>query len=698
MSLVGPILDDRTYAELREELVRRIPVYTPEWTDFNENDPGIVLLELFAFLGETLLYRFNQIPEATKVAFLRLLDVALEPASAARVLVAGVSEAPEGAALPAGSEVRAGEVVFETREGVVVWPLEAVGVGKKRAGEAADEFERARREEVLRTAGEGKAAFYEPVAVPGEGTLDVGDTLDKALWVALLAGETADVGALRGRAVSLGVVLDEGIEPRFTAGAGVGEEYRSGNEAPGVVWEFWRGGEDPFRAAEVLRDTTKGLGQSGVVELTFPADLRQETGGTGRFDPPRLPDSGQEERVVAWLRVRRAEDRSGRPPRIRWVGANAVEAVHERTAGQVELLGVGNGEGGQVFRLSHGDVREGSVSLEVEETGVWVEWTEASDFHRSRQEDRHFTVDRAAGLVRFGPGGRRGRVPQIGERIRVTGYRWGGGAVGNVPAGAVVSLGEVEASNPFPAAGGKDAETIEAALGRIPAEVHRRDRAVTAEDFSELALRLPGVARADVLPLFHPDTPHVRSAGVVSVVVFPAYDARNPNAPAPDRALLRRVAEHLDARRLITTELHVIPPEYRRIAVAVGVAVRKGHQVDAVRRWVELILRQFLAPLPPYGPDGRGWPLGRAIRRAELEAVAVQVEGVEYLEGVLLAESDGDRRTCRELIDLRPWQVPELAEITVVGGPPLEPGAAYGPAAPGADEDAVHLPLPREVC
>ncbi len=122
---------------------------------------------------------------------------------------------------------------------------------------------------------------------------------------------------------------------------------------------------------------------------------------------------------------------------------------------------------------------------------------------------------------------------------------------------------------------------------------------------------------------------------MVSVVVFPDEDLRNPDAPLPDLGLLRRVARYLDARRLVTTELYVIPPEYVRVSLSVGLQVRDGYQVDAVRRWVELILRQYLAPLPPFGPDGGGWPLGRAVRRAELEAVAVQVDGVEYLEGLL---------------------------------------------------------------
>src|SRR5438105_13790653 len=94
MPIPNPILDDRSYQQLRDELVLRIPVYTEEWTDHNASDPGITLLELFAFLGENLLYRFNQIPDATRLEFLRLLQIPLRPASAARCQIE-LSEAPE---------------------------------------------------------------------------------------------------------------------------------------------------------------------------------------------------------------------------------------------------------------------------------------------------------------------------------------------------------------------------------------------------------------------------------------------------------------------------------------------------------------------------------------------------------------------------------------------------------------------------
>ena len=97
MALISPVLDNRSYEQLRDELIGRIPVYTTEWTDHNESDPGITLLELFAHLGESLLYRFNQIPETTKIEVLRLLNVRPRPPQPARALLATSTELRTGA-------------------------------------------------------------------------------------------------------------------------------------------------------------------------------------------------------------------------------------------------------------------------------------------------------------------------------------------------------------------------------------------------------------------------------------------------------------------------------------------------------------------------------------------------------------------------------------------------------------------------
>jgi predicted phage baseplate assembly protein len=306
---------------------------------------------------------------------------------------------------------------------------------------------------------------------------------------------------------------------------------------------------------------------------------------------------------------------------------------------------------------------------------------------------RPFTVDPDSGVVSFG----RARVPQIGQRIRVLGYRYGGGVAGNVGAGALTSLtgvGGVDVANPLPAVGGSDAVELTDALDAIPGIVHRHDRAVIAADFEALATEVAGVMRADTLPRMHPDNPRDEAAGVVSVVVFGPGDAATANAPLPDLGLLRRVARYLDERRLVTTELYVIPPEYVDIHLAVGLQVREGYQADAVRRWVDQILRRYLAPLPTGGPDGKGWPLGRDVRRAELEAIAVQVEGVEYLENLRLGQVQAGVVDETDLIALEKWQVPAVVGLTVSIGPALEPGAGEEPSPPSRTP----VPLPVEVC
>src|SRR5919198_4634449 len=87
MPIRPPALDDRSFDDLVQEVVARIPAHTPEWTNPRMGDPGRTLIELFAWLTDTLLYRANLIPERQRLAFLRLLGAAMRPAAAARGIV-----------------------------------------------------------------------------------------------------------------------------------------------------------------------------------------------------------------------------------------------------------------------------------------------------------------------------------------------------------------------------------------------------------------------------------------------------------------------------------------------------------------------------------------------------------------------------------------------------------------------------------
>ncbi len=116
MPLKPPPIDDRKYQDLVDQALARIPVHTPEWTSFGKSDPGVTLIEVFAFLTESLLYRAKQIPERNRLKFLSLLGVPLQPASAAVGLVALSNErgAPGALYLGPGLEVRAGQVPFRS--------------------------------------------------------------------------------------------------------------------------------------------------------------------------------------------------------------------------------------------------------------------------------------------------------------------------------------------------------------------------------------------------------------------------------------------------------------------------------------------------------------------------------------------------------------------------------------------------------
>src|SRR3954451_20518268 len=83
MALQQIVLDDRNFQELVNEARLRIHRTCPEWTEHNVSDPGITLIELFAWMTEMLVYRVNRIPDKLHVALLELLGIGLAPPTAA---------------------------------------------------------------------------------------------------------------------------------------------------------------------------------------------------------------------------------------------------------------------------------------------------------------------------------------------------------------------------------------------------------------------------------------------------------------------------------------------------------------------------------------------------------------------------------------------------------------------------------------
>ena len=122
MPLEIPKLDDRSYQQILDETLSRIRVHTPEWTNYNDSDPGATILQLFAFMTESLLYRCNLIPERNRRKFLTLLGIPMQPAAASEgfVVINNEGGTLETVTLSSDLEVMAGKTPFRTRERMVM--------------------------------------------------------------------------------------------------------------------------------------------------------------------------------------------------------------------------------------------------------------------------------------------------------------------------------------------------------------------------------------------------------------------------------------------------------------------------------------------------------------------------------------------------------------------------------------------------
>ena len=109
MTIPIPNLDDRTFDDLLAEARQRIRHNSPDWTDFSPSDPGMVLVELFAYLTESMIYRLNRVPSKVYAEFLNLIGVKLVPPAAASVTLrcTWAAPGPQPVTLPRGTRVAA---------------------------------------------------------------------------------------------------------------------------------------------------------------------------------------------------------------------------------------------------------------------------------------------------------------------------------------------------------------------------------------------------------------------------------------------------------------------------------------------------------------------------------------------------------------------------------------------------------------
>jgi len=491
-------------------------------------------------------------------------------------------------------------------------------------------------------------------------------------------GFAVDLPLAANRPANSGVVAPvEGRQGKFlnqqvSAYVVVGDEtsQKSGEPSTNLgvsTWEYWDG--IAWRKCSVS-DETQSFRRSGLIQFLPPQNFVTK----GEFGRERY-----------WLRMRsNARDFN---PTIRNVYLNTTTAIQGSSIAN-DILGSSNGKENQKFQTTQAmvlpdqrlEVREPTMppkherkTIEKDEGDAaiqpvaeikgqsnqfWVTWHEVANFYGSEPRDRHYVLDHVKGEVVFGDGTCGMIPPVLPGNIRMTRYRSGGGLAGNQPAQAVTKLASAvpyiqKVVNWIPASGGTDPEENAMLLERGPRGVRHGGRAVTFEDFEDLAmLASREVARAKCVPLYDLSLPPAERRlrpGLVSLIIVPRS---TDSKPLPDSDLLDRVRTFLDAGRLPTVELVLTGPEYVRVDVDAEIVVDQSGNASDVERAVREKLDQYLHPVTG-GVDSGGWDFGRLPQKFDLCVQIEQIPGVNHirdLRGSAVADRPGGEKTGHFLI------------------------------------------------
>lgn len=498
-----PELDDRRFADLVEQGRALIPVYAPGWTDHNEHDPGITLMEVLAYVTETAMYRVDRIPDRHVLAFLELMGSLPLPAAPASAVVELALKPNQGAIdLPLGTTFAAtlldGESgSFESCAPLSVLPTTLVAVQIESAGRFRDLTATWARGTAFALLGD-EPALGDAVYLGFDRPLTAGSTLRLELE---LAGPSAS------RAELLRIEAELAAAARCTDArrscVGVTRPRRPVQDADGdtiqarvhhdarLVWEL-QIAPGTWLPLEV-DDETRAASSTGAVRLrSTQASASARTGAADRplhYVRARLAVGALDAAPVASaLRANAIRVRQSAPVRQAWPIARGVVALgnpphagdtawlsFEFTAGAITALqfaepgpdslavkmmsykpatdlhpgqilveagvvGTGDGSPYQHFAVPGPYALPGGFELWSLESGVFVRWQACPSLLGRGAADSNYVLDAAQATLWFGDG-QDGRVPPAGATLIVRG-RSTAGAAGNVPSGSISALGQ----------------------------------------------------------------------------------------------------------------------------------------------------------------------------------------------------------------------------------------------------------------
>ena len=587
----------RDYEALRTQLLDRLATLVPEWTDTNPADPAVMLVELFAAVGDRLAAWQDAIAgeaylgtarRRTSVRrHARLLGYQVHEGCAARTLLAFTTPVAEDGTGPDDLLVPASTPVTDLPVSVAAEnPLEAVD-----AGAVVFETTEALRVRRLRNALPLHAWSDADHCLPaGAMAAFVSTALDED--PRLLAGDLLVLAEQPPGGTPRDGDLDRRYAVRLVRDAERFEDLVSGAAVWQLVWSLADALPGPLRVREGDADDVRAVALANVVLADHGATVRSET-----LVPPAVPTVGSYR------------------PRLRRPGLAYVDPHRARTAAAGDLLRPEPTRSRPALRMWDGR----------------REWIPQPDLVGSGRLDTHLVVEPEPGGVsrlRFGDG-LNGRRPTA--EMAAT-YRLGGGPQGHVVADSLVRIlpsalparqiagPAPDVWNPIASSGGAEPERIEQVRQLAPAAFRTQQRAVTSRDYAAVAERDPGTQRA---------VARRRWTGSW----YAQEVTLDPIARADDVALRAAVTAELELRRMAGIDVELERPVYVPLELVLTGCVAPGH----LREDVELALREvFSSEIRPDGRPGFFHPdrftFGQSLRLSDVVAAAMTVDGLSTVE------------------------------------------------------------------
>ena len=332
------------------------------------------------------------------------------------------------------------------------------------------------------------------------------------------------------------------------------------------------------------------------------------------------------------------------------VGASegrSVVLVAENANTYGELIGTSTGLPGMQFELGETPVVDGSIEIYVQDGDIYSKWTQVQHIIDYGSTDLVYSVsldENNIVSVTFGDGVS-GVIPTIYSEIRAK-YVVGGGAIGNVTTDSLLTINyvpglseaqvtalqsSVTVTNPTVALGGSDPESNDQIRIAAPASLRSGNRAVSLKDFSDLALSVSGIGKANA-------TAEIWTS--VTLYISPSRnDDDTDQAPGLDdngdptaeyQRLKTNIETYLEDKVLIGTTVTVQPPTY--VDVIINLQYTKLEQYTSTE--VESNIK--LALLTGFGYNGMNFE--DTFYPQDVEFVLQQTAGVKTVKVTALHE------------------------------------------------------------